>query len=229
MATDVRLRRITPPIAPRLPAAPVDYDRTIQEQYSGFLRLYFNQLDSTFSSVLGSPKTVSGASVGHPGGAYLNFPYAAVQRTTDKTFAANTATLITFDETDYINDCRNDTSNGLYVNNAGIYNYQYSVQWRNTDSQIHDAWIWLRKNGTDVAGTGSQFSVISRHGSVDGHIIAAANFYIDLDANDYVEMWAAVNDVAVSMEQYPAQTTPFIMPAIPSCVATLSFVSSLPA
>lgn len=229
MATNPLITRITPPIAPRLPASPVEYDRALQEQYSGFLRLYFNSLDTTFNSLLGSPKIVSGRSVGHPGGAYLNFPYIAVQRTTDKTFVANTATLITFDTTDYANDCRNDTSNGLYVNSAGIYNYQYSVQWRNTDSQIHDAWIWLRKNGTDVAGTGSQFSIISRHGSVDGHIIAAANFYIDLDANDYVEMWAAVSNVSVAMEQYPVQTTPFAMPSIPSVVATLSFVSSLPA
>lgn len=229
MATNIRVRRITPPIAPRLPAAPVDYDRTIQEQYSGFLRLYFNQLDATFANLLGSPKLVSGASVGHPGGAYINFPYIAVQRTTDKTFTANTATLITFDTTDYSNDCRNDTSNGLYVNNAGIYNYQFSVQWANTDAQEYDAWVWLRKNGTDVPGTASQFTVPSKHGSVNGHLIGAANFFVDLDANDYVEMWAATDSTTVFMEHYVAQTTPFPMPSIPSVVATLSFVSSLPA
>jgi hypothetical protein len=229
MATRIQITRITPPIAPRLPASPVEYDRRFQEQYSGFLRLYFNGLDTTFTSLLGSPKTVGGQSVGHPGGAYLNFPYIAVQRTTDKTFTANTATLITFDTTDYNNDCRNDTSNGLYVNNAGIYNYQFSVQWANSDTQEHDAWVWLRKNGVDIAGTASQFSVISRHGGVNGHVLGAANFFIQLDANDYVEMWAAVSSATVYMESYPVQTTPFAMPSIPSVVATLSFVSSIPA
>ena len=228
MATVKQITRIFPPIAPRLPASPVEYDRRFQEQYTGFLRIYFNGLDTTFTSLLGSPKTVSGNSVGHPGGAYLNFPYIAVQRTTDKTFTANTATLITFDTTDYANDCTNNGSNGLYVNNAGIYNYQYSVQWRNTDTQLHDGWIWLRKNGVDVPGTASQFSATNRHGGVDGHTLGAANFFIQLDANDYVEMWAAVNDVTVSMEHYPAQTVPFAMPSIPSVVATLSFVSSIP-
>lgn len=229
MATSVQITRIVPPIAPRLPASPVEYDRRFQEQYSGFLRLYFNGLDTTFGSLLGSPKIVSGRSVGHPGGAYLNFPYIAAQRTTDKTFTANTATLITFDTTDYANDCTNNGSNGLYVNNAGIYNYQFSVQWANTDAQEFDAWVWLRKNGTDVSGTASQFTIPSKHGSTNGHLIAAANFYVDLNANDYVEMWAATDSTTVFMESYAAQTVPFARPSIPSVVATLSFVSSIPA
>ena len=226
MATSKQITRLTTPIAPRLLGAPVQYEARYFEQYSNALRLYFNGVDTTFSALLGSPKT---GTVAHPGGSYLNFPYIAVQRTTDQAFTVNTATLITFDTTDFSNDCINNGTNGLYVNNAGVYNYQFSVQWKNTDSQDHDSWIWLRQNGTDIAGTASQFTVPSRHGSVDGHIIAAANFYVQMNAGDYVEMWAAVNDVTVSMEQYPAQTTPFVMPSIPSVVATLSFVSSIPA
>jgi hypothetical protein len=33
-------------IAPRLPAAPAEYDARFIEQYSNILRLYFNQLDN---------------------------------------------------------------------------------------------------------------------------------------------------------------------------------------
>jgi hypothetical protein len=36
-----------------------------------------------------------------------------------------------------------------------------------------------------------------------------------------------VDNVTVSMEAYAAQTTPFVMPSIPSCVATLTFVSAV--
>ena len=226
MATAKQITRILPPIAPRLVAAPIEYDPRFFEQYSNALRLYFNGVDTTFGSLFGSPKTGTDL---HPGGSYLNFPYAAVQNTTDHTFVANTPTLITFDQVDYINDCTNNAADGIHVKNAGVYNYQFSVQWRNTDSQAHDAWIWLRLNGVDVAGTGSQFTVPSKHGVVNGHLIAAANFYIQMNAGDYVEMWAAVNDATVSMEDYPAQTSPFAMPSIPSVVATLTFVSSIPA
>ena len=83
-------------------------------------------------------------------------------------------------------------------------------------------------NNVDVPGTGSKFDVISSHGGIDGFVIAACNFYVDLQAGDTVEMWSAVSDVAVTFEAAAASTSPFAMPAIPSVVATLSFVSSLP-
>lgn len=34
-------------VAPRLPAAPDEYDRRYQDEFIGFLRLYFNQLDNS--------------------------------------------------------------------------------------------------------------------------------------------------------------------------------------
>ncbi len=205
------------PKPPNLPLAPIAaYSSQYQEQFNNVLRLYFNQISN-----------VEGSLLAPLGMKYLNAPYAAIQRTTDKTFTANTATQITFDQNDYINGCTNDGTDGIAVEQPGIYNYQFSVQWKNSDSQEHDAWIWLRVNNVDVPGTASQFSVISKHGSVDGAVIAAANFFVELQANDTVEMWSAVSNTAVTMDAVAAQTSPFAMPAIPSVVATLSFVSSL--
>jgi hypothetical protein len=205
------------PKAPNLPLSPVQPDQRYMEQLTNAQRLYYNQLDTANAAVLG-PR----------GGKWLDFPYAAIQRTTDKTFTANTATEITFDTNDFLNGCGNDGTNGIEVDQPGIYNYQFSLQWRNTDSQAHDSWIWLRVNSTNVPGTGSQFTVPSKHGSVDGHLIAAANFFVELQAGDFVKMYAAVSNITVSLEAYAAQTVPFVMPAIPSAVATLSFVSNLP-
>jgi hypothetical protein len=210
--------RIINPAPPNLPLGTDQYDRRYQDQFANVLRLYFNQLRNALGELFGNT-----------GGKFLAFPYAAIQRTTDKTFTANTATLVTFDQNDYLNGCTNDGTDGIVVQQAGIYNYQFSVQWRNSDTQLHDSWIWLRKNGTDIPGTSSQFSVAQRHGGVDGHTIAAANFYVDLNAGDFVSLYAAVNDVGVTMDASAAQTVPFGMPAIPSVVATLSFVSALPA
>lgn len=218
MATGIQTVRLVNPIAPRLPAATVEYDHRFMEQYSNILRLYFNQLDSALAT------TLAGG-----GGSFLNFPYAAIQRDTNKTFTANTPTQITFGTNDYLNFCTNDGTDGIHVEKAGIYNYQFSVQLRNSSTQIHSAWIWLRVNGVDVSGTGSKFDVISSHGGIDGFVIAACNFYVQLDASDTVEMWAAVDNVAVTFDATGAQTSPFAMPSIPSVVATLSFVSSVPA
>ena len=206
------------PQPPRLPVAPLAYEKRFHDQHSDVLRLYFNQLSN-----------VVGAVVAPRGGQWLNFPYAAIQRTTDKTFTINTPTQITFDQNDFLNGCANDGTDGIRVEQDGIYNYQFRVQLQNTDTQIHSAWIWLRVNNVDVLGTGSKFDVISSHGGTPGYVIAACNFFVELQANDTVEMWAAVSNVAVTFDAAPAQTSPFPMPAIPSVVATLSFVSNLPA
>lgn len=203
--------------APNLPLAGQQFTPQYQDQLNNVLRLYFNRLGGNVNSLIGAL-----------GGQYLEFPYAAIQRTTDKTFTVNTATQITFDQNDYLNGCANSGTDGIVVNQSGIYNYQFSTQFRNTNSQIHSAWIWLRKNGTDILGTGSKFDVTGSHGSVDGFVIGAANFYVELLAGDTVEMWAAVSNVAVSFDATTAQVSPFAMPSIPSVVATLSFVSALP-
>lgn len=208
---------------PRLPTAPQQYETRFQDQHSDVLRLYFNQLGGNLNALTGVR-----------GGQYLNFPYAAIQRSTDKTFTANTATQITFNVNDYLNGCANDGTDGIRVAQSGIYNYQFSVQFANTDVQIHAAWIWLRKNGVDVAGTASRWDITAKHGGSDGYVVGAANFYVELLAGDTIEMWAAVSQAyvptvsnGVYMEAYPIQTTPFPMPSIPSVVATLSFVSSI--
>lgn len=208
--------RLLVPAVPRLPSAPRDYVQRHHDQHSDVLRLYFNQLGGNVAALAGVR-----------GGEYLNNPYGAVQRTTNKTFTANTATQITFDQNDYLNGMENDGTDGIHVLQSGIYNYQFSVQLKNTDTQIHSAWIWLRKNNVDVLGTGSKFDVISSHGGTPGYIIAACNFFVDAVANDTIEMWAAVSNTSVTFEAAAAQTSPFAMPAIPSVVATLSFVSNV--
>jgi hypothetical protein len=208
--------------SPALPQGREEYDRAYQDQLNNVHRLFYNRLTQSFNSLI-SPAIGTNL----PGAGYLYFPYAAIQRTTDKSFTVNTATQITFDQNDFLSACTNDGTDGIEVSQPGIYNYQFSVQLKNTDSQIHSAWIWLRVNGVDVAGTGSKFDVVSSHGGTPGYVIAACNFYVEVAAGDTVEMWAAVSNVAVTFDAATAQTVPFAMPAIPSVVATLTFVSAV--
>lgn len=205
---------LDPVAAPNLLRAPPEYDSQFQELYSNALRLYFNRLSQ-----------LTGSLVGTRGGRFLNMPYAAIQRTTNKTFTANTVTQITFDTTDFANGCTNNTSDGIVVAQRGLYNYQFSIQLANTDTQIHTCWVWLRKNGVDIAGTGSKFDCNAKHGTSDGYLIATCNFFVALNTGDSVELMAAVDSNTLYMEAYAAQTSPFVMPSIPSVVATLMFIS----
>lgn len=228
MATTTKeVSQLQIPTQPRLLAATPVYDQTYTDQSNSVLRLFFNQIVTAFSALFG--KDTAGQNTG---GRFISFPYAAAQRTTDLTFTANTATLVTLDQTDFENGASNISSDGISVTYAGRYNYQFSIQWANSDSQIHSGYCWLRVyNGTtttDVAGTASKFDITSSHGGVDGYVIGAANFYVELNAGDHVELWAAVTNTAVYMEATTAQTSPWAMPAIPSVVATLTFVSPIP-
>jgi len=152
-------------------------------------------------------------------------PYGAFQDSTNQT-AANTTTAyaMTLNTTDYSNGVYVSNSSRMNVRNYGIYNLQFSTQFVNTDGSIHDIDIWFRKNGTNIAASNSRFSVPNRHGSVDGHIIAALNYFIELNANDYMEIMWATDDVAVSIQQLPTRTSPDT-PATPSVIATMQYVA----
>ena len=215
---------LNPTKGPTLPFAPVQYDRQYADTLNNILRQYFNTLDNYTAQL-----TLSTGGTGS--GVYL--PYGSFADTTDQTALANTATVMTFNTTDFSSGVSIVTSGGLAsrftVANAGIYNFQWSGQFQNTDSAVHDASIWVRKNGVDVVGSSGLISVPSRHGSVDGHTIAGWNFLFSLAANDYIELWWEADDVAISIQAYSAVTTPpaAVRPSTSSLVATMTFVSAI--
>jgi hypothetical protein len=157
-------------------------------------------------------------------------PYGAFQDSTDQTIASTTTAYeMTFNTTDSSNGVTVVTSGAkasrLTVANAGTYNLQWSGQFQNTDTQLHDVSVWLRKNGTDIAGSSGVISVPNSHGGVDGHTLVGWNYFVDLAANDYIEMmWSATN-TAVSLQFYAAGTAP-TRPSTASLIATLSYVNT---
>lgn len=112
----------------------------------------------------------------------------------------------------------------LQVETAGTYNVQFSVQFVNTSASIHDTDIWMRKNGTDVPDSNSQFSIPNRHGAIDGHLIGALNLFVDLAANDYVELMWATTDTSTTIQYIGPQTSP-VRPTTPSAIVTISLAS----
>lgn len=155
----------------------------------------------------------------------LSPSYGAFQNTADQTYAvANTAYIVALNTIDYSNNVTL-SSNKITTSVAGMYNLEFSFQLANTDSQIHEFAVWLKKNGTDVANTSSIASVVSSHGSVDGYAIMAANFYIQMAAGDYVELWSAVSNTGLRIDAIPLQTSPYARPLNPSSVVTLTQVA----
>ena len=155
-------------------------------------------------------------------------PRGAFQNDADQTFAtANTPTVVAFNTVDSAYGF-SLASNKVTITNAGTYNVQFSLQFANMDTQIHEVTLWLRKNGADITGTGSKYAVVNSHGGTDGYLIAVANFFIDVSAGDYIELIAATTSTQVYLERYTASTSPFTRPSIPSSVITFTLVSPLP-
>jgi hypothetical protein len=154
-------------------------------------------------------------------------PYGAFQDSTDQTAASTTVAYpMTFNTTDFSNGVYLSNSSRLNVRNAGIYNVQFSVQLENTDNAQHDVDIWFRKNGTNITASNSKFTVPARKSaSVYGHVIGAINYFVELAANDYVEIVWRTENTGVTLEQTPAESSP-TRPATPSVIATMQYVNT---
>jgi hypothetical protein len=153
-------------------------------------------------------------------------PYGAFQDTTDQT-AANTTTAyaVALNTTDYSNGIYVSNTSRVNVRNYGIYNIQFSLQYKNTTNDGQDVDIWFRKNGTNVAGSNSRFHMPARKSTSDpSHLIAAMNFFLEMNAGDYVEVMWRTTDIGVSLEQYPTSTSPD-RPSIPSAIVTASYIA----
>ena len=210
-------QQLTTPALPDLPNPQERYDRLSFAQTNAVTRNFFLKLTNLFSALLGTR-----------GAQYINAPYGAFQDGTDQT-AANTTTAyaITFDTTDFANGVTLSNSSRLNVSQAGVYNVQFSIQFKNTTNDTQDTDVWFRKNGTDIPKSNSRFGLAPRKASTDpSHMIGALNFFVDLAANDYLQIMWRVSDTGVSIEHYAAGTSP-TRPIVPSVIATLSYVSNI--
>lgn len=212
-------QQLQTPAVPDLPNPQDKYDRLTVAQTNGALRTFFLKLTNALQSIA-SPR----------GGRFINMPYGAFQDSTDQT-AANTTTAyaITFDTTDFNNGVTLSNSSRLNVSQSGIYNIQFSIQFKNTTNDTQDVDVWFRKNGTNIDKSNSRFGLGPRKSSGDPtHMISAMNFFVSMETNDYIEIMWRPSDVGISIEHYATSSTP-TRPAIPSVIATVTFVSNLSA
>lgn len=205
------------PSPPNLPLAPGEYEARYHEANNNALRLYFNRLSGNLQNLFGPD-----------GGRFLSNPFGAWSSDSDQAAVSTTAAYaITYDVTDVSDSVYLSNASRLNVTYSGVYNLQFSIQFNNTDTQIHDVDVWAAINGTNVSNSNSVFSVPNKHGGVDGHLIAALNLFLPMQAGDYVELYWHTSDVAVTIEHLVAGTSP-TRPATPSVIATMAFVSSIP-
>jgi hypothetical protein len=187
-------------VPPSLPVALRQYDQRSMEQFNNVLRLYFNQVSNRINSPV---------------------PHASYYDTTTQTNpVADTVNLFTYNSvvSEY-EVTRSTPTSKVYVANTGVYNFQFSAQLDKTGGSASAVYIWPRINGVNVPDSNTKIVI----DGPNNEIVAAWNFVLVMEANDYFELaWEAADTNVVI--PYVAATNN--RPAIPSIILSVSWVSN---
>jgi len=155
-------------------------------------------------------------------------PYGSFSNNTDQTApSVGSTAVVVYDTTEESNGVFLSSSSRLNVRNAGIYNVQFSLQLVNQDNAAQYADIWFRVNGTDVPRSASRFDIPARKSATEwGHIVGTVNIFLDMNANDYVEIAGTTSSTLIGLEHYPADTG-IPRPAIPAAIVTVNYIAPL--
>lgn len=154
---------------------------------------------------------------------FINGSFSDFTNQTQTGGASNTPTPITFDTTNFANGISlGSPTSRIVVSKTGLYQFQFSAQLDKTGGGTSDMVIWLRRNGTDISGTGTQIVVAG----TNGETVMTVPFFLDLSANDYIETVFASGDATMQISTFPAQTSPYPRPAVPSIIANMNLLST---
>ena len=138
---------------------------------------------------------------------------------------ANTPTPILFDTTSISNGVAlTGILSQIKVTKTGLYSFQFSIQLDKTGGGVDVCDAWLRKNGIDIPDTTTQVVV----NGTNGETVMTVPFFLNLNANDYIEVVFASQDATMEVAAFPAWTTPgnpYDRPAVPSIIANIQLLS----
>jgi hypothetical protein len=187
-------------VPPNLPVALRQYDQRGMEQFNNVLRLYFNQV----SNRINAPT-----------------PHASYFDTTTQTNpVSNAINLFTYNSvvSDY-EVTRGTPTSKIYVANTGVYNFQFSAQLDKSGGSASAVYIWPRINGVNVPDSNTKIVI----DGPNSEIVAAWNFVLVMEANDYFELAWEAADTAVIIPYVAATNN---RPAIPSVILSVVWVSN---
>jgi hypothetical protein len=156
---------------------------------------------------------------------FINGSFLSSTTQTQTGGASNTPTPITFDTTAVTNGVDlsgTSPSSQIRVSKTGLYSFQFSAQLDKTGPGIDSVEIWLRRNGTDISNTATQVVVAADNGET----VMTVPFFLDLSANDTIETVFASGDATMEIAAFPAITSPYTRPAVPSIIANINLLST---
>jgi hypothetical protein len=187
-------------VPPNLPVALKEYDQRGMEQFNNVLRLFFSQI----SNRINSPT------------AHASY----FDTTTQTNSGANQVNLFRYNsvETEF-QITRGTPTSKIFVNNTGVYNFQFSAQLDKTGGGASVVYIWPRINGVNVPNATTKVVI----DGPNNEIVPAWNFVLIMEAGDYFELAWQSSDTAVVILAEAAASN---YSAIPSIIMTVTWVSN---
>lgn len=152
-----------------------------------------------------------------------NRAYGAWSDSTDQTGSTVAGVAMTFNTQDITDSITLVNNSEITVPNTGIYDLQFSSQFKNTENAQQEVTIWFKVNGVDLPNSATIVTIPARKTSnIFGYMVAAWNIFLDLNSSDYVEIYWLKSDAAVTMEHLPSTA---LHPAIPSVIVSVQQVA----
>lgn len=135
---------------------------------------------------------------------------------------ANTPTPVTHNETFVSNGVSYDIANPsrLVVSATGVYKVAFSIQFDKSGGGNSIAEVWLRVNGNNVPNSASRCVVAGQTGETFPYV----EFYVPLNAGQYVECVFTSPDATMAVTAFPASVAP-VIPAVPSIISNIQRIS----
>ena len=136
-----------------------------------------------------------------------------------------TASVVKFNFMNFANNIAiTNNSSGLptriTVNNGGLYNVKYTLQFIKTDGANDEVSVWIRRNSSAYANTNNTYTITG----LGIKNMIANSFFIELGDNDYVEIYFSLKNINTILVSSNTQLTPS-RPATPAAVVSIQRIN----
>jgi len=152
--------------------------------------------------------------------------YCVFYDTTKQTAIISTATPVKFNLqqiSNKINITYNSANNPtrVMVSEAGIFQVNYHLQFIKSDAGTDEVNIWFRKNNAAIANTNIIYTIqgLGIKNAINN------NFLLELDANDYIELFFSVKNVNTALQGTVSTTATPSRPATPAAFISMHSVN----
>jgi len=108
----------------------------------------------------------------------------------------------------------------LVMEQAGTYKFSFVAQISNPDNAVHEAYFWVKYNGTNFPNSTTQMTLPTRKDSGDAsaQLMTVNIVGVAQNNNDYIELWWTGDNTLLSLTETPTFGP---VPETPSIIANI--------